>query len=355
VIGPPHTDYFEILDPWASPKIEPALLAPLVGVGDLCLIAGSPGSGKTSLACSLLCGLLHRSLAPFSLGGALVPNLDQFDGSGVAIVDAENSKARWHSILNRYLASAGWNPSRSLKMPLYVKPEALGVGVVEPTATFIRDKISRFADRSVRLIVVDSMIPVFRPVDAFKPEWVTSKLLPLLDACRSFGITVIILCHCSRDRAREPKELVLPFGTMMQEAVADCVIGLQRPRSRERYGIRLQAIKSRRAYWIRRGASVNVYFSGDGHYESVDAESLWPLLPPDGDYVQPLSITQQKVLAALQRLGEASAETLSGELGMERKALGEHLTALHKKEFVAKFGGGPNTRWKPTGPNGGKS
>jgi AAA domain len=349
---PYSTTRWRYADPWSVPMVRPALLAPLIGIGDLVLLTGAPAGGKSTATISMGLGLLYPQLAHCVLGGALVPNLEAFARGAVAYVDGENDVPAMNILAAPYLRAFGIekHDERPLQL-IHADASVLNVGTASPHDQAIRDGVRSLADLSVRFMIVDSMVPVFRPDDISSATWVHQRLVPFRWACKDAGITAVILCHTARGTQQDKRRSMLPLGTTMQEAIADSVLHIERLGADDRDGVKLTSVKARRAPWVPRLESVRAYFAGDNHYDCPSARDHWPLEAPGVEPVAPqLTLRQQEVLGVLRDAG--SRGTTPSDAGrlfdIGPDAASDHLRALKAKGLARTEGSARKTRWYAT-------
>lgn len=339
---------FRTLDPLASPAIETAFLAPLMGVGDFLSVSGEAGCGKTMLAADALLGFAHPARQGSALAGLLQFNPIYNCEGNVGIIDAENSPLRWQSLLKRKMEAEGLDPNVLRGTIEYVSP--YDVGLHHSTQWTERSHLlaEALAARAVRFVIIDSLGRAWSPDDLNSTAWVQQGLAPFRIACRDRGIAVLALTHTKRSTGPSGSEAVGPLGSSLQEAQVDAQVMMTLdPDGR---GCRLKMRKSRRAYWIRPGASINVDFTDQlGYRPQEDWPALWPHECPEGDEgLGSNPGTRTKILKLLEDdPGSALRSTaIASTLGCTARTVTNHLHMLEGAGRVLREGDGPATQWR---------
>lgn len=344
-VDPSQEPAFQLLEPWRPPHIEPAHLDPLLARGDMMILAGAPGTAKTSLAVSIALGIAVPELASRALGGAVVPMPDPNRGA-VGILDAENSRARLESQVRRYLQSAGIERDEYSGRIFRYEAEALKIGMPAFDREFSRRGIKEIARQGVEVLVVDTVITALRPEDPSSSRWVTERLVELRSACQGACISLIVLAHTAKRQSSDTGP-ISAYGTTMQEALADTVVYVTGLKSD---AIKLTLRKCRRAEWIRQGSVVTIELLGDGHFRAVDPRNTWPLAPDDTPR-DPLTPRRRQAYAFVCNGATDGVTTtdLAAALDIKPSTALDHLSDLKQLGLVRLVGSARNARWVASG------
>ena len=269
---PDLTPYLTLFQGETSTR--PVLFSPFIRQGDLVLITGDRGTGKSTAAVEFIATLFlpeHQLIEdpltgsvsfdktrpiPHNAGafaGALTASQGLWDGRCAVILDAENDVAEWLMLYQETLRSRS------------IMPDSL---TARACAEFIRwrdahdmpfNDLARFPHW-----VNDILIPELKALncgalfidsthkcwtrDLNQPEWVANGLGYLKYACRANDMTIFSITHTSRDHANKSDDAkLLPSFSSQQEKEADTILGLVRMKSDNMLKVKL--VKRRYAKW----------------------------------------------------------------------------------------------------------
>ena len=342
-------DRMKAVDLVDAPMVEPYLLAPFWAVGDFVNVSGSPGSGKSLLAADVVLGALHPARQGRALGGLLRFAGEQLAGGKVAILDGENSRVRWSSILRRKLVAEDLDPFKIKWAPLHVRPSDVNI---QNPGNWERASIAfakSLASVNVRFLVIDTLGRAWAPEDINSSSWVQRGLAPFRTACQQYGISALLLSHTKRRKNADDPHPTGPIGTSFQEGQVDAQIIMSRVKGGD--GLTLTHQKSRRSFWIQQGSKVTLHFKpGLGYEPQADWQTQWPHECPDYDAkdLEPDPSTRSRLLQILRDKSPApiSRHELQTQLGLSERAVRKQLAALSDAGLAEQVGRSSDTQWR---------
>lgn len=270
-----------------TPEIQsrPILLSPFVRRGDLCLITGSKGSGKTTFLIDLLACLTlpsHRDDgheipgARTMLAGAFELT-DVWSGTPpwkVLIIDAENDLTEWRDIFRDTIAARGLaeNSTEAIAARERILYYDANDFPWNDLANFRRNFDTTFTDfifrLSIRAVIIDSVHKLWT-TDLNSPTWAVEGLGYMRYRFQQWGVTTFAIVHTSRDFEGKLKHnRFLPGYTSRQENEADTIFGLERAVKHNALNVHL--VKRRAAKWNDEGTKIKVILSPTyGGYERI--------------------------------------------------------------------------------------
>lgn len=332
-------------------EAQPAVLFPFFRCGDLGLLTGLAGCGKTTFASDLILAMiLPRSLqgAGKSIAGLFRAD-ELWSRSGrVAIIDAEGSQEEWAIRLRRTVISRGLDPDlpeiqdHILTRLHYFDAFDLGLSNPQTWPDACRETILLLDSLHCRFVVMDSLASVWCPPSVNEQEWIVRAMIPWRDQGRRMDVTSLILAHTARPSKDRPSSSTgMPLGSSRQEANADVVLSL----SQSKTGCKLTVNKQRRAWWIAKGVSAELTWGdrGAGFVGTVGGSS-WSDWPP-GTIPPALSIHYVAILETLMRArSPLTQEALTERSGVNRPEVSRALALfLIPKRLVDQVGGSGHT------------
>ena len=333
-----------VLDPRGCPAVEPAILHPFFGKGDLGILAGPAGCGKTTAALNILLSFVVPQMEGASLDGVFRVGEVFSARARVALVDAENPKDRCGSMVRGQLESRGIPIDAAGDRLLHVDARDL-IGRHGASATDRAIALARLlARREVEFFVGDSIARIFDPEDVRSEGWVQRCLVPFRHECQRLGISGLFLAHTARpgEKASGPQG---PFGSVFQDAQTDVVL-MARSLDAKGSGIRIEHKKSRRPRRIRGNTAVEWKFTGDGGYSvRSDWGHEWP---HDQTAAPATESTAQKILDVIADAGSAglSSTSIAELVELSDGTVRKHLRRLADSRKVEKQGAGRATVWR---------
>lgn len=286
---------------------RPVLIEPFVRQGDMVMITGAPGQGKSTLIADLItacCLPQEFANANHLLGGAMrVDRTVLGGGRRIVILDNENDPAEWNELVEATVRARG------LEMD-HPAVEWMLAGVRWRRChdynwddlNQVDGEIQRLLDAcealNTAVLVLDSLHNMFRK-DLNSAEWVNRGLDVLRQQAKARGITTIALVHTSRDfKDKLARNKYLPAYSGQQEKCADTILGMQR-RAKEGL-LRMILVKRRAAKWNPEGSSAEVLLSPT-HGGYTDCLQGWAFTDPkDGqNAMRGLSQRHGELLASL--------------------------------------------------------
>lgn len=340
--------YFRDIDVLNAPTVEPPMLAPFSGIGDFTNVSAPAACGKTSLEVDLLLAAAHPDRLGLALGGAMRFTEQPFGKIKCAIIDAENNQIRWESMIRRKCVQEGLNPGE-LASIRYMRAGDFGLGHANTRTRNSRALAEALWRDCRKFVVVDTLAMAWAPRDLNSPEWVFEGVAPFRTACKDMGITVHALTHTRRPTADGPSAAG-PIGTSFQEIQADAQIIVSRLKSSPA-GIRMTALKSRRAFWIPQGAYVDLRFTSTLGYEPVgNSLDRWPHEWPGAEAATESDVvgTQLLIERMLRTNGAVALTTkeISAALNISDRTVRDHCKALADRGVIMRVGNGPSSAWK---------
>lgn len=295
-------------------------LAPFVREGDLCMITGERGQGKTTLMGDVIVSLLIDSDLPEDeLVGAGAMKVDRklWAGRDVAVLDAENEPRDWSEVITQTAMARGIRPedpalNRILQRVHHTSADIWSLDPSVPAAELHRASLVKaLVEMKVGLLIIDPLHSVYTR-DLNNPEWVTEGLARLRRALRRHKITLICLVHTSRfSPEKSRRNLYVPAYSSKQENEADCIIGMRRQVKEN--AVRLILVKRRTAKWNLEGSKAVLHFSlADGGYTSFVSD--WKLEDPrpKESFVR-LTDAEARIFLSCPADGPFNYEVLDGE------------------------------------------
>jgi RecA-family ATPase len=345
-------DQMSTLDVTNAPLIEPALLAPFMAVGDFLNISGPRGCGKSMLAVDTVIAAAHPARDGYALGGLMRFDLGLLGPGLIAVIDGENCRPRWESMIRRRLETEGLNFADLSRPIKYMRPADIRLHERGDRAGASIRAAKALCAICVRFVVIDTLGVVWAPEDINSSAWVQDGLLPFRMACKDYGISVLLLSHTRRSSGPE-NDPTGPIGTSFQENQVDAQL-IARP-ARGGSGLTLTHEKSRRSLWIKPGIKVSLTFTREFGYQPQEGwQQVWPHECPDfdsGDFEPPTS-TRSKVEGFLKHAVDqtATSREIGDALDFTSRAASGHVRQLKDADLVVQIGNGRNTRWKWKSP-----
>lgn len=344
-------DRFQCLDLADAPLIEPAAMHPLLAPGDFANFSGLPGCGKTRLAADLILAVIAEHRGGLALGGLFKFDIDLLRDKNIAILDAENNRFRWQSILRQKFVREGIPQPDLKKRVIYIQPHR--VDLHQPAEwTPASEKLASALHYShVGLVIGDTLGRIWAPDDINNTTWTQRGFAPFRTACQQHGISGVMLTHTPKGQGNNKESASGPIGTSFQEGQADVQIIITRTKIDGRPGIELIHRKSRRSFWIQQGSKVSLQFTPELGYKLVgNWQREWPHECPDYDEqaggLEPT--TRERLVGYLRDHASTAVRTPEAAefLGIGDRAVRDHFSDLEAEGLVAREGNGPSTTWR---------
>ncbi len=310
--------YPPLLPSLDSPELpdRPLLLSPFIRRGDLCLVTGAKGSGKTTFLLDLVACLTLPSHdtdgraiegANTMLAGAFRLTKDWHDGFKILIIDAENDLTEWRTILNDTLAARGIEhdsieATRARQRTKYMSAEYFPWNdLVNFRKNFDAFFEAIVATEPVQAVIIDSVHKLWTQ-DLNSPTWAVEGLGWMRKRFQEWGVTTFAIVHTSRDfEGKLPGNRFLPGYTSRQENEADCILGLERMVKDN--ALKVHLVKRRSAKWNAEGTYLRVNMSPTyGGYAGIStAGNPWLHERPDAT-IRNLTRVELTTLSKLSRV-----------------------------------------------------
>ncbi len=162
--------------------------------GDLVLIAGRPGHGKTSFAVKILCNAAVKDKKPVGIF-----SLEMSKKQIVARIAAINAGVNLFRLMKGKMLPEEWErykeSTESLRNAPVIIDDAAGI-----TVEYIRAKARRWKQqRNVRLIIIDYIGLMSFPGKASLNDEIGDVTKALKGLAKELQIPVVLLCQLSRD------------------------------------------------------------------------------------------------------------------------------------------------------------
>ena len=345
------TDHFHSLHLDSAPEVEPSILAPFWSVGDFINFSGPAGSGKTRIAADIVIAACFPHREGSSLGGLLKFDLEKLGGRKIAIIDAENDRYRWASILRQKLRREGISDFNGQERIVHIRASEIGIQQAANWAQVSDSLATALAWNRVGFVIGDTLARIWAPDEINSPAWVQQGFAVFRDTCRKFEVSGLMLTHTKRRGNSNDPAPEGPIGSSFQESQADGQIMISPTRTGASGGVKLTHRKSRRSFWIAQGSSVTLRFTRELGYEGTgDWQKTWPYECPNLDDFEPAS-TPDTPAGVEQLLAKAPCEGLTSkaiadDLGVDHRTVNRHLNRLEQDGRAERTGGGPSTRWR---------
>jgi hypothetical protein len=281
----PVNPSIELVDIFKSRRVTREILFdPFVREGDLCMITGGHGVGKSTFAMDLM---ISAILSPAmeenkALAGALYLNTEIWQGRKVAVIDYENTEEEWRECFHDSMEQRGYSPeSDAAKIChgqiLWIDGHSLELSDLKNSKDKITALLSALREAGVGLLFMDALHSAYE-VDMNSAEWVIRGLEPLRIALRDAFITFMPLVHTSRDfKGKLKKNKFLPMGTSQQEKCADAILGLEQNKKTNTLSVYL--VKRRAGKHCEVMSKIDLELSDTfGGYKSI--KDPWPFTNP---------------------------------------------------------------------------
>jgi len=298
-------------DPAAIPR--PVLIEPFIRLGDLVMLTGEKGQGKSTFIADLVMGCYLDTGADedhWVGGGALRVDRELLEERNIVILDAENEVGDWKEMVvdaarARDVAVDDERVQEIIKNKVHhLNYEDFSLDPSEnPRGHYEAGRALRdlLLELNCGILVIDPLHSVYVR-DLYKPEWVQMGLRPLRKELRAVGITTLAITHTSRDsRDKLDKNRYMPAGTSEQEKAADVIIGFNR-HIKEGY-LKLVLCKRRAAKWNQEYTVATLTLSiADAGYSHATSE--WEFEDPrPKEVVSRLTDSEKAIFATIAAAG----------------------------------------------------
>ena len=261
------------------------LLAPFVRQGDLVLVTGDRGTGKSTAIMDIICSLIlpphhlvegpdgsieqaTETLVPHHNGafaGALTASQDVWNARTAVILDAENDTDEWRMLYEETMLQRGLRPdsftARMVQQLIrWRDAHNIDFNDLDKFPTWVNTVfIPELLALDCGAIFIDSTHKCWTK-DLNNPDWVARGLGYLKYACRKNNITIFSITHTSRDHKDKSDDAkLLPSFTSQQEKEADTILGLARRKKDNQ--LRIKLVKRRYAKWNQEDTWLTVMMS----------------------------------------------------------------------------------------------